>query len=334
MKQSNLSDSRVLVTGATGFIGSRLSERLANKENAQVVGVGRDLKRAKALKKHNVEFKKLDLTDPIVLKESLKGVEILFNCAGALSADPSIAELVNVKATNEMIKAASEAGVKRFVHISTVGVYDMKGISVVDESTPLALDHPSSYPRTKARGEKIAFEQAQKYGIELTVLRPSMVYGPGNGIWTTTMFNNVCSGKPVFLGDGESNFNPVYIDDVIDALVRAATYPEAPGEAFNISSEVTTWKIFMNYYGELCGKEPKGIPVFIARIMAAANKIPGIQAPIDKGFIEMATGNKFFPIGKAQNLLGWKPLVNLDEGMEKTAAWLKEQGLLSQNKNN
>jgi len=104
------------------------------------------------------------------------------NCAGALSADPAVAELVNVKVTKDLVKAASEAGVKRFIHISTVGVYDMKNISVVDESTPLILDHPSSYPRTKARGEKIAFEQAQKNGIELTVIRPSMVYGPGKEV--------------------------------------------------------------------------------------------------------------------------------------------------------
>lgn len=332
MENSSLSNARVMVTGATGFIGGRLSEYLATKENAHVIGVGRDLNRAKILEKHNVDLKKLDLTDPTVLKENLEGTEILFNCAGALSADPATAELINIKATEELVKAASEAGVKRVVHISTVGAYDMKDISVVDESTPLALDHPSTYPRTKARGEKIAFEQAKKHKIELVVIRPSMVYGPGFGLWTTTMFDNVCTGKPVFLGDGQSNFNPVYIDDVVDALVRAATSPDVPGEAFNISSEITTWKKFMNYYGKLCEKEPKGIPVLIARIMAAANKIPHIQTPIDQGFIEMATGNKFFPIDKAQNLLGWKPVVSLDEGMDKTANWLKEQGLLLKNK--
>lgn len=201
--------------------------------------------------------------------------------------------------------------------------------SVVDESTPLALDHPATYPRTKARGETKAFEQAEEAGMELAVVRPSMVYGPGHGLWTVSMVRNVREGKPVFLGDGSSCFNPVYLDDAVDALVRCATSSRAPGEAFNVSADVTTWREFMGYYGDLCGKEPKGLPVWLARLMAAANRIPGVRTPIDQGFIEMATSRRRFPTEKARELLGWEPRVGLDEGMERTARWLEEQGFLT-----
>ena len=80
----------------------------------------------------------------------------------------------------------------------------------------------------------------------------------------------------------------------------------------------------MNYYGEACNKKPKGIPLFVAKLMSSANKIPGVRTPIDKGFIEMATSNKFFPVEKANKMLKWKSVVKLDEGMAKTINWLKQ----------
>lgn len=323
MDSEELSGKKVLVTGATGFIGYRLAELLATQERAIVIGAGRKLENAAGLKNYNVELLNLDLTDQNELNEAFNEVSYIFHCAGALGGDDETAERVNVKATEEVVKAAARQGVKRIIHVSTVGVYDMNGSDVIEESRPLALNHPSNYPRTKARGEKAAFESGKKNNIEVTAVRPSMVYGPGNGVWTTMMYTNVCNGKPVYMGDGSYNFNPVYLDDVVDAMIRAATADGVDGEAFNISADVTTWKDFMDHYGRACGKEPKGIPVFMAKIMAAANKVPGVQTPIDKGFIEMATSNKYFPIDKAKEKLGWQPLVKLEDGMKNTVSWIE-----------
>ena len=325
MKSGELSAVKVLVTGATGFIGKKLAEVLAQRENAMVTGTGRKLEKASQLKDIGVKLLALDLIDQKELRQAFVDVKYVFHCAGALGGDKKKAELINVRATEEIVKAAAGAGVKRVVHISTVGVYDMKHSDVVEESTPLAPDHSSSYPRTKARGEKIAFETGKSHDIEVVALRPSMVYGPGDGVWTTMMYNNVCEGKPVFLGDGSYNFNPVYLDDVVEAIIKAATSTGVDGEAFNISSEVTTtWKTFMDYYGEACNKKPKSIPLFLAKAMAAANKLPGVNLPVDEGFIEMATSNKVFPIQKAEKLLHWKPSVSLSRGMGQTIRWLEQ----------
>lgn len=325
---SALAGKAVLVTGATGFIGSRLAERLATRQGARVTGVGRNLQRVEWLRENGVELRSLDLTDTAALERALGGQEVVFHAAATPSPDPEAARAVNVTATEELVRCAGPAGVRRFVHVSTVGVYDMGGRSVVEESTPLALDHPSMYPRTKAWAEKRAFKMAEEVGVELTAVRPSMVYGPGYGLWSFVMFRNVCEGKPVFLGDGSAHFNPVYVDDVVDALVLCATSPRAGGEAFNVSAEVTTWRDFMGYYGRLCGREPRGLPLWLARLMAAANGIPGVSTPVNQGFLEMATSRKRFPIEKARELLGWEPRVGLDEGMERTARWLEAEDLL------
>jgi nucleoside-diphosphate-sugar epimerase len=162
--------------------------------------------------------------------------------------------------------------------------------------------------------------------LEAVAVRPSMVYGPGPGIWTVGMYRSVRDGKPVFVGDGSAWFNPVYLDDVVDALVRCASVPEASGEAFNVSAGETTWRDFMGRYGEACDTEPESLPLWLARVLAFANRIPGVRTPVDRGFIEMATSMKRFPTDKARDVLGWEPEVDLDEGMARTLRWLEEEG--------
>lgn len=321
----SLSGKSVLVTGATGFVGSRLAECLAVDEKAVVTGLGRNINRVSHLSDKGISLEKVDLLNTDALKRVVEGQEFIFHTAAVLGGEPEMARAINVKATEDLVRFAGEAGVSRFIHISTVGAYDMSGRTKVDETTPLALDHPSTYPRTKAQAEKSATEIAQKYETTVTVVRPSMIYGPGHGIWTVEMFKNVQKGKPVFLGDGSAHFNPVYIDDVVNAIILCAKSPKAIGESFNLSAEITSWRKFMSYYGHLCNKKPKGLPLIVAHLMAFANRIPGVNTPIDKGFIEMANSHKYFPTDKARNLLGWQPKVSLEEGMEKTLQWLKNE---------
>lgn len=323
----SLTDKKVLVTGATGFVGSQLSEILAQREQATVTGIGRNLNRVSYLEDLGVTLKALDLLNTEELRDIVKDKDIIFHTAAILGADPEKAQSVNVEATEKLVKMAGEAGVSRFIHVSTVGVYDMGDGEEVDESTPLALGHSSTYPRTKAEAEVRARSAARQTGLELSIVRPSMIYGPGHGVWSEGMFQNILDGNPVFLGDGSAHFNPVYIDDVVDAMILCAKHPKAAGEAFNISAGITTWRKFMSQYGELCDKEPKGLPLPIARLMAFANKIPLVTTPIDRGFIEMATSYKKFPIDKAFDQLGWEPKVSLEEGMNLTKEWLKEEML-------
>ncbi|MFC3416123.1 NAD-dependent epimerase/dehydratase family protein [Algoriphagus hitonicola] len=321
----SLKNTPVLVTGATGFVGSRLSELLATREEAQVTGIGRNLDRVSYLKNMGVVLQAADILDEEALKKWVKGKDIVIHTAAALVADLAMAQKVNVDATETLIRLAAEAGVSRFVHVSTVGACDMTNLTLVEESAPLALNHSSVYPKTKAEAEKRAIETAAAYGMELSIVRPTMIYGPGHGVWSEGMFSAILKGNPVLFGDGSGNFHPVYIDDVVEGLILCAIHPKAAGETFNLSNGLTTWQEFMSNYSNLSGKKLKSIPLLVARLLAFANKIPGIKTPIDQGFIEMATSKKDFPNNKAAKLIGWRPQVSYEEGMKKTLEWLKKE---------
>lgn len=323
----SLNNTSILVTGATGFVGSRLSELLATQEKAKVTGTGRNLDRVAYLKNYGVNLQAADLQNKNTIEDLVKGKEIVIHTAAALQADPETAQKVNVEATETLVRLAGEAGVSRFVHVSSVGACDMTNLKQVEETAPLALNHSSTYPRTKAEAEKRANEIASAYDMELSIVRPSMIYGPGHGFWSEEMFTNVLKGNPVMLGDGSGNFNPVYIDDVVDAIILCAKHPKAAGEAFNVAAGITTWREFMGHYAKLSGKELKNVPLFMARLMAFANKIPGITTPIDQGFIDMATSDKDFPNKKAANLLGWEPQVTYEEGMKRNLECLEKEVL-------
>lgn len=320
----SLEGKQVLVTGASGFLGARVSEILVQQQGAVVTGLGRDFGKVGQLREAGVNLVAADLTDSGALKAQVKGMDVVIHAAAALQADAETAQKINVEATEALVRLAAEAGVKRFVHVSTVGVYDMGPLARVPESTPLAVSHPSTYPRTKAQAEQRAVAAAQGTGMELSIVRPSMIYGPGHGIWSAGMYQNVQQGKPVMLGDGSATFNPVFVDDVAEAIMLCAKHPKAAGEAFNVSAGTTSWNAFMAHYATLSGKKHKGAPILVAKLLAWANKIPGVTTPIDQGFIEMATSSKEFPTDKAFGLLGWKPKVSLEDGMAQTLDWLRE----------
>jgi len=321
----SLKGKKVLVTGATGFLGSRLAEILADEEGAIVTGIGRNLDRVAHLREKGVNLVKVDLLNNEEIKAVVKNQDIVFHSAASLDGDHKTGQKINVDATKALVEFSGEAGVSRFVHVSTVGVYDMPQTGAIDESFPLAVDHPSMYARTKARAESAVREMADKQKIEYAIIRPSMIYGPGHGVWTELMYNLILKGDPVYIGDGSTNYLPIYIDDVAHAMILSAISPNAPGEAYNISHEVTDWKTFMGHYAEIAGKETKGIPLFVARIMAWANKIPGVTTPIDQGFVEMMNATNTFPTQKAEQQLGWKPKISLEEGLRRTTDWIKKE---------
>ena len=328
-----LKGAPVFVTGASGFIGGHLAERLAAREGARVVGSGRSFKpRAeKSLRDAGVELARADLTDAAAMERLCEGKSVVFHLAAWLErgrGGDADAYAVNVDATRKLVLAAARAGVKRFVLASSVAAYGLPPVDAIDESVPPDGTQPDIYGRTKALGEEAAREAAASAGISLTILRPVMVYGPGSTGWTVGMLRLVKQGVPVLFGDASGHAYPVYIDDVIDALLLAAVRPEANGEAFNVSDASVDWATFFGYYGRMCGKRPRRVPMSLARLIAWANERLHLTIPLTTERLKVYVRKLRYPTAKATRLLGWKVNVSLDEGMRRSEAWLRKVGKL------
>ena len=326
-----LKGKKVLVTGATGFIGGRLAQRLATEEGAIVTGTGRSLDKVPFLKEANVILKQVDLLDASAMHEVIAGQDIIFHVAawlggGRVADAEQAAYALNVTATENILKWAKEANVKRVVLVSSIATYGSVTKSIVAENTPLNTTQTELYGRTKAIGDQNAQKLAKELDIELAIVRPALVYGPRSQGWTVRLFDLVQKGTPSVFGDGDGMASPVYIDNLIDGMLLTAVSPQAVGQAFNFSDSPITWKQFMTYYGNMCGKKPRQMPMFVAHLLATANNLFKLGLPLNKARLKFLTQKATYSIAKAEKLLNYKPRIQIEEGMALAEKWLREEG--------
>lgn len=326
-----LKDKKVLVTGATGFIGGRLAERLAREEEAIVTGTGRNLEAVPQVVEAGVALQHADLLDEEAMRQAMQGQEIVFHVAAWLGrhGTEQKAYALNVAATALAVRLAAEAGVKRFVHVSSIAAYGHPPkVLHVTEDQPLDTEQEVVYGRTKALGEIRAFELGKELGLEVTAVRPGLVYGPRAQSWTINMIELVCKGTPVIFGDGTGHAYPVFIDNLVDGMLLTAVHPKAAGEAYNMCDPVVTFNEWFGFYGQMCGREPRRIPYWAAHILVVLNKLLGLDLPLNRPRLRMYALKAEFPATKAKEQLGFESRVSIEEGMKITEAWLREEGYL------
>lgn len=326
---SELRGKKVLVTGATGFIGGRLAERLATEAGASVTGTGRNLSKVPFLREAGVNLQSVDLLDEAGMAQVVAGQDVVFHVAAWLGSHGQWqqAEAYNVQATVALVRLAAAHRVKRFVHTSSIAVYGIPTQPVITEETPFN-DQTDRYGRTKAEGERQALALAQQLGLELTVIRPGMVYGPRALGWSVRMLQLVQKRVPVIYDGGRGHAYPIYIDNLIDGMILAATQPGAVGEAFNFCDAPVTFKEWFGYYGRMCGREPKSMPLFLARLIVTINDLFNLHLPLTRERLNYFLVQSNFPTTKAQQRLGYQPRIPIDEGMRRTEAWLRQEGYL------
>jgi nucleoside-diphosphate-sugar epimerase len=332
-----LKGTRVLVTGATGFIGSHLVERLATVEGARVRTLSRSLNRSAELKWVAEELVQCDVTDPRAVRHAVRGCQLIFHCAGLVhdfAAPMESFRQVNVEGTRNVLEAALEAGVERVVHLSSIAVYGIDPKDGTNEDQPY---RPCGMPYfdTKIEAERVADRLFKEHGLPLVVIRPANVYGPGSPLWTLGLVAMIKSGQVTLIDKGRGMSNHLYIDNLVDALILAARNDHVIGQSFIISDDARTdWKEFLGHYVSMLGLEPlpsisKGRAYYRALLARAAAPLTGRAPELTPDAIRLWTQTGTFDIGRAKARLSYEPRISLDQGMRSTEKWLRQSGHLA-----
>jgi nucleoside-diphosphate-sugar epimerase len=324
-----------LVTGASGFIGGRLAERLATEEGVHVRAMVRNAKRAERLRKFQLEIVQADLLDLPSLRVAIDGCDLVFHCAALVRETGSRNEFfrTNVKGTENILKVSSNTGVKRFIHFSSVAIYGMNPPDKADETTPYQ-PCGNLYCDTKIAAEKAVWAAYQETKLPVIVIRPANVYGPYSNPWTIRPIRLINSGQMVLINGGTGFCNYVYIDNLLDATLATTKRDQSVGQAYVVSDgNAVTWKEFFGYYARMAGKRnirsvPEGVGKAIAFGMEITSKLTRKPPKITRQAVRFLTRQACFNIEKARRELGYQPRFSLEEGMKLTEQWLRETGYL------
>ncbi len=244
-----------LVTGASGFIGGRMAERLALEEGVRVRAMVRNLKKAERLRKLPLEIVQADLLALPSLRKAVDGCDLVFHCAALVreTGDRNEFYQTNVKGTEDILKVASDTGIKKFIHFSSVAVYGMNPPDGSDETTPYQ-PCGNLYCDTKIASEEAVWTAYQDTKIPVVVIRPVNVYGPHSSAWTIRPIKLINSGQMMLINGGTGICNYVYIDNLLDATLVATKRDQSVGQVYLISDGVpVTWKEFFGYYAQMAG---------------------------------------------------------------------------------
>ena len=325
----------VLVTGATGFTGGWLARHLAGAgETVRALVRPGSVARAAPLTTAGVEVVRGDLGDPASLRAACAGVEVVYHIAATYRTAGQGAgsyHEVNVAGTARLLDAAVEARVRRVVHCSTGGVHGHIEDPPADETAPLAPG--DVYQRTKLEGERVARARGEAGAVEVVVVRPIGIYGPGD-----TRFLKLfrLARGPVMLGSGRAFYHLTFVEDLVEGFRLCGTVARAAGETYLLAgARYTTLRELVALIAEELGTPPPRLrlpvwPVWLAGAACELVCVPlGIEPPLYRRRVDFFTKSRAFDASKARRDLGFEPRVDLREGIRRTAAWYREQGLLT-----
>jgi len=325
---------KVLVTGATGFAGSHLTKRLLS-EGWDVRVLARPTSDTSRLELVGVEILTGDITDEAVVRRAVKGINTVYHLAVVfrLAGLPDDAYwATNYHGTRNMLRASLDAGVRRFIHCSTVGVHGHIEKPPADENAP--YNPGDVYQRSKCEAEREALRYYEEHGLPVTVIRPAGIYGPGDLRWLK-LFRSIAGRRFVMLGSGDTFIHLVYISDLVDAFRLAADNPNAVGKVYIAAGErYVTLNELAGIIARVVGVPAPWlkVPVKPVRVLSGicedVCRALRLEPPIFRRRVDFFVKNRAFDITKAKAELGYFPKVDMDEGVRRTASWYREQGLL------
>lgn len=324
----------VFVTGGSGFTGSHLC-RILVQRGYRVKALARQSSKLDHLKALGAEVIFGDLANLQAQNGVMKGVDTVFHIAAAYRQEGVSREYfwkVNVDGTRGLLECARDSGVRRFVHCSTVGVQGEIENPPAKETAPYKPgDH---YQESKMEGEKLALGFFDKYEMEGVVVRPVGIYGPGDTRFLK-LFKFINNGKFRMIGKGEVLYHLTFVEDLVNGIILAGEQPNAAGNIYTIGGkEYLTLKELVALIAKVLDKPiPKRnlplTPVYWAAILCENICRPfGIEPPLYRRRLDFFTKDRAFDITRAQTDLQYQPSIPLEDGLQRTAQWYKEQSLI------
>ncbi len=327
---------KALITGASGFIGSNLAERFV-RAGFSVTGLVRRTSRLDYLSGIPIPLAYGDVTDRDSLSSAMRGTDIVVHVAGLASEWGRYEHFyeVNVSGTRNVAECALSSNVKRMVHISTTAIHGFPGFRYATEDTPLATTR-WPYCETKKIAEQWLFKFSKSEGLPVSVIRPGNVFGRRDHTFFEKYAEILLKRQLGYINGGRSWTCPTYIENLSDAILQACVEPNAVGEAFVITDGLEIdWRGFTEKIADALGAKhpwysiPFHLAYFGAMVMERIyESMHCTHAPILTRY-RVSNGGKdyHFSIQKAKRLLGYQPIVSMDEAIRRTAEWyLKARG--------
>ena len=330
----------ILVTGASGLLGSHIVEKLI-AAGQPVRALVRATSDTSFLDELGAEKVVGDVTDPQSLAAACEGIDTVYHSAAQVGDwgpwDRFVS--ITIDGTANMLAAATKAGVGRFLHISSISSYghpDGDGL-VLDETAPLGVDlHKwSYYSRAKVQAEKLAWAAHEKGDLPVTVVKPSWLYGERDRASMPRMIRAIQTGKAKLIGDGTNRLNLTYAGNEAEGCILAATNENAVGQAYNLSNDgVITQGEYMNKIAECLGAKPvtRSVPYKVVYKAAFVMELFGHMfnkktPPLVTRYSVWLMGRRcFFSAEKARKELNWQPTIGYDEGIAAAVKWSVDHG--------
>jgi len=316
-----------LVTGATGFVGSHILGALLDR-GERVRALVRDSKKAQVLRDHGVEVVEGDLLDPSSLGAAVSGAGPIYHCAAAVGPERSVEEIIetNLTGMSRLCDAVASAKAGRIVLLSSINVLGTRHLDPATEDVSCRRSHDPAAD-VKIDAEEVALERFRQGKIDVVILRPGFIYGPGDTHNLPILAYSIRKGRFAFIGS-RHNFVPlVHVADVVQAMVLAGTVPGASGRTYHIcDGSRTTIGDLVDLVARLqgCPVPRRVVPFFLAYFACVAFELRArlgpmlIKPPISRAGLRFIGTSRFVDISRARTELGYKPSISYREGVAAT----------------
>lgn len=324
---------KILVTGATGFVGRYVTEQLI-REGHQVQALVRPSTDSAWLPACGVTCVTGNLTDPDSLRQAIDGCQIIYHLAAVTSRQNRTAtdlRQINVEGTRNLAHAAAQARVRRLVYVSTLGVHGSNFTPPLDEQTPVAPN--TDYRMTKWQGEQVMMDAQTSGKLPVVIARIGSIIGPHGTNWLGLM-KAIASRRFGYVGTGSNRVQLTYGTDIAQGIIRCGTVPGIEGEIFALAGpkSVTLSEFVGHLAHELRVPTPhKHSPALpfqlFQHIADSCFSVTGIELPFAHRY-SLFFADHLISIAKAQQRLNYAPVISLEESVQRTVEWARTHGYL------